>query len=213
MGKYGRSGIETACMQPVPITDNFQLEDQRVLLRLLKESDVEHLLPYSLNEPENWQFGLENAAGEHNLKKYVSSAMQAFKDNQSIPFIIFDKQSGLYAGSTRYYQINRNHNRLAIGYSWIGNAFKKTGLNRHVKYLMLEHAFESLSMQRVEFMADTLNEQSIQSILALGAKQEGVLRNHANRLDGTRRDTAVFSILKQEWLEHVKPLLSEKIYS
>ncbi len=200
-------------MQPFLINENFQLEDSRVLLRLLNESDVEHLLPYSLNEPENWQFGLENAAGEHNLKRYISSAVQAFKDNQAIPFIIFDKQSGLYAGSTRYYQINRNHNRLAIGYSWIGNTFKKTGLNRHVKYLMLEHAFESLSMQRVEFMADALNQQSIQSILALGATQEGVLRNHANRLDGSRRDTVVFSILKQEWLEHDKPLLFEKIYS
>jgi RimJ/RimL family protein N-acetyltransferase len=68
-------------------------------------------------------------------------------------------------------------------------------------------------MERVEFMADTLNERSIRSILALGAKQEGILRSHAIRPNGTRRDTAVFSILKKEWLELVKPSLLHKMSS
>ena len=194
-------------MQPPSI----RLEDERVLLRPLEIDDVKHLLSISENEPENWEFGLESAAGEANLIRYIESAVQGAKQLHSYPFIIFDKQTGHYAGSTRYYQIQHTHKRLAIGYTWIGNAFKQTGLNAHCKLLLLTHAFESLNIERVEFMADTRNERSISSILALGAKPEGTLRSHALRPDGTRRDTAVFSILKQEWLEHVKPSLIQKI--
>lgn len=187
------------------------LEDHRVLLRPLEIGDVEYLLTISEREPENWEFGLESAAGAENLRTYIETALQGARELHSFPFIIFDKQTGRYAGSTRYYQIQHKHRRLAIGYTWIGNAFKQTGLNAHCKLLMLSHAFESMNMERVEFMADTLNERSIRSILALGAKQEGVLRSHAVRPNGTRRDTAIFSILKQEWLEHVKPSLVSKI--
>jgi len=200
-------------MQPINFTDDFQLEDDRVLLRLLQTSDTEHLLSISENEPENWQYGLENASGKDNLVKYIASALKAHNDHQSIPFIIFDKSTQTFAGSTRYYQLNATHKRLAIGYSWLGNDFKQTGLNNHIKYLMLRHAFEHWSMERVEFMADTLNERSIRSILSLGATREGTLRSHAFRLNGTRRDTAVFSILKKEWLEQVKPYLQIKIQS
>jgi RimJ/RimL family protein N-acetyltransferase len=200
-------------MQPINFTDDIQLEDERVLLRLLQASDIEHLLSISVNEPENWQYGLENASGKDNLEKYIASALKAHNDHQSIPFVVFDKSTQTFAGSTRYYQLNAAHKRLAIGYSWLGNAFKQTGLNSHIKYLMLRHAFEHWSMERVEFMADTLNERSIRSILSLGATREGTLRSHASRPNGTRRDTAVFSILKKEWLEQVKPSLQIKIQS
>ena len=198
-------------MQPIHFSDDFQLEDDRVLLRLLRASDVEHLLSISVNEPENWQYGLENASGRDNLENYIANALKALSDKQAIPFIIFDKIAQQYAGSTRYYQLNSHHGRLAIGYSWLGNAFKQTGLNAHIKYLMLMHAFEKMAIERVEFMADTLNERSIRSILSLGATREGTLRSHALRPNGTRRETAVFSILKQEWLEQVKPTLYRKV--
>lgn len=200
-------------MQPIHFSDDFQLEDDRVLLRLLKASDVEHLLSISVNEPENWQYGLENASGRDNLENYIANALKALSDKQAIPFIIFDKIAQQYAGSTRYYQLNSHHGRLAIGYSWLGNAFKQTGLNAHIKYLMLMHAFEKMAIERVEFMADTLNERSIRSMISLGATREGTLRSHAIRPDGSRRDTAVLSIVKKEWLEQVKPSLQIKIQS
>lgn len=200
-------------MKAFTFSSDFKLEDERVLLRELQPEDAEHLLPISLNEPENWEFGLENASGKENLTAYISNAIKAGSMNQAFPFIIFDKSLQAYAGSTRYYNLNEAHSRLAIGYSWIGNSFKQTGLNTHVKYLMLSHAFEAFDVERVEFMADLRNEQSIRSILSLGAIKEGVLRSHAIKPDGTRRDTAVFSILKKEWLELVKPSLYQKINS
>jgi RimJ/RimL family protein N-acetyltransferase len=191
----------------------FVLENERVLLRILQPQDSEYLLSISENEPENWAYGLENASGLANLNAYIASAVHAHDQRQAIPFIIYDKHAQAFAGSTRYYQLNAQHGRLAIGYSWLGNAFKRTGLNAHVKYLMLLYAFETLLIERVEFMADVNNERSIHSILGLGATREGTLRSHAMKPDGTRRDTAVFSILKKEWLEHVKPSLLNKIKS
>ena len=191
--------------------DHIVLENSRVLLRALNTEDFDHLLPFSLNEPENWKFGLENAAGAEQLKKYMDDALAGSNSGLSYAFIIFDKSSQSYAGSTRFYQINPHHRRLAIGYSWIGNAYKRTGLNSQVKYLMLQYAFETLDMERVEFMSDALNETSIHSILSLGATKEGILRSHATKPDGNRRDTVVFSILKKEWLERVKPSLLQKI--
>lgn len=195
------------------IPDDLILEDGRALLRPLQLEDWTHLLSISENEPENWAYGLENASGKENLQRYIQSAIHAKSELHGFPFIIFDKNTQAYAGSTRYYLLNSTHRRLAIGYSWIGNAFKKTGLNTHAKYLMLSHAFEILDMERVEFMADTRNDTSIHSIQALGAVFEGNLRSHALRPDGSRRDTAIFSILKKEWLDHVKPSLVQKINS
>jgi len=198
-------------MQQGIFTKGMRLENARVLLRELTEQDVQHLVTFSLNEPENWTYGLENAAGEENLRAYIANALDGKRSGQSYPFIIFDKHTQTFAGSTRYYQINPKHKRLAIGYTWLGNKYKRTGLNIHIKYLMLEYAFEILHMERVEFMADVMNENSILSILALGATKEGIMRSHAEKPDGHRRDTAVFSILKKEWLEHVKPSLLQKI--
>jgi RimJ/RimL family protein N-acetyltransferase len=192
---------------------NLLLEDDRVLLRPLQADDWTRLLSISENEPENWKYGLENASGEENLKRYIENALKAKETQQAFPFIIFDKKANAFAGSTRFYQLNATHGRLAIGYSWIGNDFKNTGLNAHVKFLMLQFAFEILGAERIEFMADARNEQSIRSILSLGAKQEGTLRSHAFCPDGSRRDTSVFSILKKEWLELVKPPLLLKINS
>jgi RimJ/RimL family protein N-acetyltransferase len=193
--------------------DNLHLENERVLLRLLALSDVEHVLSISENEPENWKYGLENASGKENLARYFQQALDTCAMKQAFPFIIFDKETQCYAGSTRFYNMHLAHNRMAIGYTWIGNAFKQTGLNAHIKFLMLEYAFEKMSMERIEFMADTMNERSIRSILTLGAQQEGILRSHAVRPNGTRRDTAVFSILKKEWLDKIKPSLWVKINS
>jgi RimJ/RimL family protein N-acetyltransferase len=192
-------------------SDTLILENERVKLRLAEMSDVQHLVHISVNEPENWKYGLEDASGEENLTRYFQKALETHASKQAFPFIIFDKNSERFAGSTRFYNISLPHRRLAIGYTWIGNEFKQTGLNAHVKYIMLAYAFESLLMERVEFMADAMNERSIKSILSLGAKQEGTLRSQAVRPNGTRRDTAVFSILKKEWLEHVKPSLLVKI--
>jgi RimJ/RimL family protein N-acetyltransferase len=181
------------------------LEDERVELRPLQHSDVEHLLEISLNEPETWEYSLVKANGKENLINYIQLAVAARDSQTQFPFIVFDKQSGKYAGSTRFYDINFECKTLLLGFTWYGKQFRGTGLNKHCKFLVLQFAFETLGMERVEFRADNTNKRSIAAMKSIGCKEEGVLRNHmpTSNID-LRRDTIILSILRKEWFGNVK---------
>lgn len=188
------------------------LEDERVLLRPLLESDVENLLEISMNEPETWEYSLIRANGKENLEKYIQIALNAKANGTEFPFIVFDKKSGKYAGSTRFYDINLQFKTLQLGYTWYGKAFRGTGLNKHCKFLLLQFAFETLGMERVEFRADNTNERSITAMKSIGCKVEGVLRNHMPILGSdARRDSIILSILRTEWFDAVKENLKKKL--
>lgn len=88
------------------IPSNLVLENEAVLLRPLQETDVKHLLPFSINEPELWKYSLVRANGKENLENYIQIALRARANGTEFPFIVFDKRTGKYAGSTRFYDIN-----------------------------------------------------------------------------------------------------------
>ena len=108
-------------MSTMPQKLNYQtdyvLQDDSVQLRLLKEDDYKNLLPFSLNEPDTWKYSLVGAEGEEGLKNYMNIALQAWKDEKEYPFIVFDKRTNQYAGSTRFYDINEEFNTLQLGYT------------------------------------------------------------------------------------------------
>jgi RimJ/RimL family protein N-acetyltransferase len=181
------------------------LEDERVLLRALQNSDVEHLLEISLNEPETWEYSLVKGNGKENLTNYIQLAIVARENKTQFPFIVFDKKLGKYAGSTRFYDINLEFKTLLLGFTWYGKQFRGTGLNKHCKYLLLQFAFETLGMERVEFRADNKNKRSIAAMKSIGCKEEGVLRNHMpTSKSDLRRDTIILSILREEWFENTR---------
>ena len=193
-------------------SDNIILEDDLVLLRPLQESDVENLLEISINEPETWKFSLVGADGKENLINYIKSAVKERENKKEFPFIVFDKKSQKYAGSTRFYDIQLAYKTLQLGYTWYGSAFRGTGLNKHCKFLLLQFAFETLGMERVEFRADNNNERSIAAMKSIGCKVEGVLRSHMPTANSdVRRNSIVLSILKDEWFDEVKENLKLKI--
>ena len=193
-------------------SDNIILEDDLVLLRPLQESDVNNLLEISINEPETWKYSLVGADGKENLIKYIQSAIRNREDKKEFPFIVFDKKSQKYAGSTRFYDMNLEFKTLQLGYTWYGSAFRGTGLNKHCKFLLLQFAFETLGMERVEFRADNSNERSIAAMKSIGCKVEGVLRSHMPTINKEiRRDSIVLSILKNEWFDEVKENLKQKL--
>ena len=191
---------------------NTILENESVLLRPLKESDVENLLEISINEPETWEYSLVKANGKKNLENYIQIALKAKENKTEFPFIVFDKKSGKYAGSTRFYDISLSFKTLQLGYTWYGKNFRGTGLNKHCKFLLLQFAFETLEMERVEFRADNNNQRSIAAMKSIGCKVEGILRNHMPTLDSdVRRDSIILSILRNEWFENVKENLKAKL--
>ena len=191
--------------------ENYILENERVSLRPLIAGDQKNLLSYSIHEPELWTYSMVQAIGEKGLNNYIQLAVEGRSSEKEYPFIIFDKQTNQYAGSTRFYDIQPNNQSLQIGFTWYGKKFQGTGLNKHCKFLLLTFAFEKLGMQRVEFRADAKNERSIYAMKSIGCKTEGILRSNGVRADGTRRDSIVLSILKSEWETSVKELLGNKL--
>jgi N-acetyltransferase len=189
----------------------YVLEDERALLRPLKESDLEFLLPFAINEPETWKYSHISAKGEEGMKKYINDALTAKATGREYPFIVFDKKSGEYAGSTRFYDINPGYQTVQLGYTWYGEKFRGSGLNKHCKFLLLQFAFETLLAERVEFRADARNERSIAAMKSIGCKPEGILRSNMPLCDGGRRDSIVLSILKDEWVNEVKQRLEKRL--
>lgn len=191
--------------------NEYILENERVLLRPLQPDDHALLLPYALHEPDTWKFSLVSAAGHEGLLNYIQSALKAKQAGIEYPFIVFDKQTGEYAGSTRFYDINLTFKTMQLGYTWYGERFRGTGLNRHCKYLLLQFAFESIGLERVEFRADNENARSIAAMKSIGCKVDGVLRANMPKREGGRRDSIVLSILKAEWFSEVKATLAAKL--
>ncbi len=186
------------------------LENDRVLMRPLEPKDINLLLPFSINEPTLWTYSLLSASGEMNMRRYVNVAFQKKETGDSFPFIIFDKATGQCAGTTRFYDIQPQHNTLQLGYTWYGKNYQGTGLNKNCKLLMLTFAFETLGVERVEFRADAANERSIAAMKSIGCTVEGILRSNCAAPEG-RRDSIVLSILKEEWFDGVREMLESKV--
>ena len=192
---------------------NFILEDNRARLTILNAEDYPNLVNFAIQEHSIWKYSFEQVAGAAHFRNYIDKAIQKAALGTEISFVVFDKLVSAVAGSTRFYDINSIQKTIKIGYTWYGNAFQETGINRHVKFLMLSFAFEKLEMERVSFEVNTQNEKSIRSLEKLGCQFEGILRSTHYNLDGTRRDSAVFSILHHEWISQTKKKIQSLLKS
>lgn len=190
---------------------DYVLENNDVLLRPLREDDHRHLLHFALHEPEIWKYSLVPAAGEKALQTYIDTAVKNRAAGNEYPFIVFDKLTQQYAGSTRFYDIQPQYRSLQLGYTWYGGVFRGTKLNKNCKLLLLSFSFETLGMRRVEFRADNDNERSKAAMKSIGCIEEGVLRNHLLTHTGANRNSIILSILKEEWENGVKENLVKKV--
>lgn len=192
--------------------ENIVLENDRVMLRPLQQGDLDYLLPFAEQEPELWHYSAVSAAGRNGMDAYLKFAISQRNLQLEYPFIVFDKQSNEWAGSSRFYDIQLGYLTTQLGYTWYGEKFQRTGLNRHCKLLLLSYAFEDWGMERVEFRADLRNERSVNAMKNIGCTMEGVLRSNMPLAQGGRRDSIVLSILKKEWYESVKNNLQAKTH-
>ena len=129
-----------------------------------------------------------------------------------LPFTVFDADGNI-AGMTTYMNVDAANRRVEIGSTWYAKRVQRTALNTQCKLLLLQHAFEKLDCIAVEFRTHFFNHQSRRAIERLGAKQDGILRNHMIAPNGTLRDTVVFSIIASEWptvKAHLTYQLNEK---
>jgi RimJ/RimL family protein N-acetyltransferase len=186
---------------------DYILENEFVRLSPLAIADFDSLVHFSINEPEIWTYSLVQANSQENLKKYLEAALVGRANKKEYPFVVFDMRVRKYAGSTRFYDIQIDSLTLQLGYTWYGKDFQGTGLNKYCKFLLLDFAFDILKMERVEFRADNDNKRSIAAMRSLGCTEEGILRSTGFKADGSRRDSIVFSILKEEWNSTIKDKL------
>jgi RimJ/RimL family protein N-acetyltransferase len=133
------------------------------------------------------------------MRDYVALALAMRDDLGAMPFVARHNASGDVVGSTRYFNVDAVNRRLEIGHTWYAKRVHRTAFNTECKLLLLTHAFETLRCIAVEFRTHWFNFASRAAIARLGAKQDGVLRNHQVGADGSKRDTVVFSIIDNEW--------------
>jgi RimJ/RimL family protein N-acetyltransferase len=182
------------------------LENSRVRLRPLELTDFEGLKAVAF-DAELWQYTLTRADDAVSLAAYVRQAVETREQGLRYPFAIIDRETGELAGSTSYYNVADDDQRLSIGYTWVGTKFQRSGLNRACKHLLLSYAFDSLSCERVELETDARNQKSRTAMGRMGATEEGTLRSHRLTQGGLRRDTVIFSVIRPEW-----PALRDSVF-
>ncbi|EED31379.1 amino-acid acetyltransferase [gamma proteobacterium NOR5-3] len=128
----------------------------------------------------------------------IERRLEEQRAGRMLPFTVLDEE-GVPAGMTTYMNIDAKSPRVEIGSTWYARRVQRTALNTQCKRLLLEHAFEVLGCIAVEFRTSSFNRASRQAIERIGAKPDGILRNHSRHSNGTLRDTCVYSILESEW--------------
>lgn len=167
-----------------------------VILRPPRFDDLEGLSDAAV-DGEIWNNPYTFFPQVEEMNKYLQSMIK--HDGSFIPLIIVQKQTSKIIGTTRFLNIDEDNLRVEIGHTWISKSFRRTMVNTESKFLMLKYAFEKLGCIAVELRTDVLNQVSRKAIERLGAKQDGILRNHKIMRDGRIRNTVCYSIIKEEW--------------
>ncbi len=175
------------------------LAGRHVRLEPMTEAHVPALARIGVGR-DFWQFMLYgDMKTEEDMKNWVLDILDRAAHGTDVPFVAIHLASGTVAGATRYLNIVPKDRGLEIGGTWYGVEFQRTAVNTECKYLLMKHAFESLGAIRVQLKTDLRNVRSQKAIERIGAKKEGVLRNHMILPDGRYRDSVFYSVLDTEW--------------
>jgi RimJ/RimL family protein N-acetyltransferase len=187
------------------------LEGQHVRLEPLSMKHHAALCEVGLVK-EIWKWTTALILTPDDMQTYIGTALKEQGEGKALPFATIDRASNTIVGSTRFGNIDRANRRVEIGWTWINPQWQRTYINTEAKYLMLRYAFETWQCIRVELKTDSLNEKSRNAILRIGAKEEGILRNHMITYSGRYRHSVYFSVTEAEWPQ-VKADLEAKMVS
>lgn len=153
----------------------------------------------AVRDGELWKLWYTSIPSPEKVEDYINKALDMRENAGAMPFAVLEKGTNKVIGSTRYFNVDEDNHRVEIGYTFYAKSYQRTAVNTESKYLLLSHAFEKLDAIAVEFRTHWHNHKSRTAIARLGAKQDGILRNHTRSADGVYRDTVVFSIINSEW--------------
>jgi RimJ/RimL family protein N-acetyltransferase len=172
------------------------LEGRHIRLEPVIAAHREEVRSTLATDPDNWLLQSVSALGEH----FDAYWRMMTETPRRITLVAFEQASGQMTGTSSLFDIDPQHRTLEIGYTWFRPECRGTAINPEAKLLMLGQAFEA-GARRVQFSVSAANERSQAAVLKLGAKKEGVLRNHKITWTGYKRDTVLFSIIEEEWPE------------
>jgi RimJ/RimL family protein N-acetyltransferase len=177
---------------------NATLQDEHVQVRPVAEADREALRPLA-KDPDIWRYFVTLVRDDADFDAFFDATLADLAAGARVPFVIVDRTLDAAAGSMSMFNFAERDGRLEIGWSWLGRDFQGRGVNHWAKSLLLEHAFERLGAERVEFKTDQLNEKARRALSNIGAVEEGTLRSYNPMPGGRRRDAVYYSVLRGEW--------------
>lgn len=187
------------------------LTGRHVRLEPMTEEHVRGLAELGIGQPF-WDFMVYGKISTvDDMRNWVRDVLARAEKGTDLPFVAIHLESGRVAGATRYLNIMPNDRGLEVGGTWYGPEFQRTAVNTECKYLLFEHAFETLACIRLQLKTDSRNERSQRAIERIGAVKEGVLRNHMILPDGYYRHSVYYSVLDTEWPD-VKKRLEEMMH-
>jgi N-acetyltransferase len=169
-------------------------------------------LTEAVHDGELWKLWYTSVPSPEGMGKEIDRRLGLQASGAMLPWTVFDAE-GRIAGMTTYMNVDAPNRRVEIGSTWYAKRVQRSAVNTQCKLLLLTHAFEKLGCIAVEFRTHFFNHQSRRGIERLGAKQDGILRNHQIAPNGTLRDTVVYSIIAGEWptvRAHLEYQLNEK---
>lgn len=174
------------------------LTGDRVTLEPLSQEHADDLRA-AVTDGDLWRTWYTSVPAPAQVEDEIDRRLAEHEAGRMVPFAVRDRPTGRVVGSTTFMNIDPGNRHVEIGSTFLAKSAQRSGINTESKLLMLSHAFEAWQCIAVEFRTHWHNHQSRTAIAGLGAKQDGVLRNHSIGRDGTLRDTVVFSIIASEW--------------
>lgn len=174
------------------------LRNDSVLLRPIVPAD-RAALRLLARDGETWRYFVVGVANDDDFDALFDMMLADQAADRMFTFCVVERESGRAAGSMSYVNLAERDRRLEIGLSWLGRDFRGTGVNHWAKFLLLEHAFEVMAAERVEFRTDRLNERARRALLNIGAVEEGTLRSYNVMPGGRRRDAVFYGIVRADW--------------
>ncbi|NUF63767.1 GNAT family protein [Acinetobacter bereziniae] len=186
--------LQTPHVQLLPL----QVEHEKALIEVCKDGKL-------------WQLEYTSVPHYTQIQTYIAKALEQKSQGLRVPFVVLDQHTLRIVGTTSFRDFVWDVRRVEIGYTWYAQSAQRSHINTSCKFLLLQYAFETLHANSVALRTDIRNVKSQKAIERLGAQRDGILRQDALRKDGSVRDTVMYSILKEEWLEikqHLTQLLS-----
>jgi RimJ/RimL family protein N-acetyltransferase len=182
----------------MPFLEPVTLTGDLVVLEPLQDAHRDELVP-AASDGRLWDLWYTSVPSPDTMRADIADKLARQAAGEVLPFTVRRTDTGAVVGLTTYLNVEADVPRLEIGATWTALSAQRSGVNAESKLLLLTHAFDVLGCLAVEFRTHWHNHQSRAAIARLGAKQDGVLRNHRRMPDGSLRDTVVFSILDSEW--------------